>query len=169
MLLYLPLQGKINQPRAGERSKFSLEMAERQSFLDETGDEYMETADVLYDKEKRTVVRVPAGFSLDIYGITLDKSVSLRSKLFQVQTVDISTLGLSFISEQEVRAKDVLMINSSSAELNLDGMRVKVISRSMHLGAPRTFCHCRFIGLDAEKKNRISRYVGDRLKKIRHE
>jgi hypothetical protein len=112
---------------------------------------------------RRADVRVSLDLPLGILRMASDRGACRNEKLVLVRAVDISAGGISFISPQEIFVNDSFMIRSSLPQLNLNGLRLKIVGRSMHLGAPKTLCHCRFIGIDFASKKRIGSYVTNNL------
>ncbi len=111
------------------------------------------------NKEQRLYTRAPADFLLSIRCIASDNCRQRDSNPISVKMVDISAGGICFVSPKEISNKDVFIITDSSSSLKLTGLRVQVLSRSMHLGAPYTLCHCRFIGMDFLRLKNIIKFV----------
>jgi hypothetical protein len=116
-------------------------------------------------RENRIYDRAPADFLLSIRCIASDNGRPRDTNPVPVKTVDISAGGICFISPEEISTNDVFIITDAYSALKLTGLRVLVLSRSMHIGAPYTLCHCRFIGIDFQKIRNILSYVSASLKK----
>ncbi len=115
----------------------------------------------------RSDVRVPAEFMFTIRRIASERNLKPDDTPLQVKGVDVSGGGLSFIAEQELNINDIIAVHASPDRLRLEGVRATVVYRSMHLGAPRTLCHCRFIEIDFAKKERIVKYVFEQMRELK--
>jgi hypothetical protein len=116
--------------------------------------------------QMRADVRVDADFSLSIRCIASEKGAPKEAKPFIVRTVDISGGGISFITEQELFANDTVMVNASAPRLSLEGLQARVVALSQHYGSPRTLYHGQFIAIDFAKKERIVKFVFERLREM---
>lgn len=110
--------------------------------------------------EKRAYARVPVDFYFNISCVESEIERPTDAEVSQVRAIDISASGISFISEMKLPANEDYLVRNSSPELNLSGIRFKVISRSKLPDSSNTICHCQFIDTeDIFTKNRINRYV----------
>jgi hypothetical protein len=116
--------------------------------------------------QMRADVRVDADFSISIRCLTSEKSEQTDGKPFRVRTVDISGGGISFIADRELFVNDTVMVNASSPRMSLEGVQAKIVALSQHYGSPRALYHGQFIAIDFPKKERIVKYVFERLREI---
>lgn len=114
----------------------------------------------------RADVRVDADFPISIRCIASEKSNATDGKPFRVRTVDISGGGISFISDHELYVNDTVVVNASSARLSLEGVQARIVALSQHYGSARALYHGQFVAIDFPKKERIVKYVFERLREI---
>jgi hypothetical protein len=116
--------------------------------------------------QMRADVRVDTDFPIGIRCIASERSKPTDGKPFRVRTVDISGGGISFISDHELHVNDTVVVNTSTARLSLEGVQARIVAQSRHYGSSRALYHGQFIAIDVPKKERIVKYVFEKLREI---
>jgi len=114
----------------------------------------------------RQDVRVETDLMISIRRIASEKGKTTDSAPFMVKMSDLSGGGLAFVSEQTLATGDTIIVNAATPKLTIAGVQAKVLAVSRRAGSQQVLHHARFVNIDFEKKEKIVKYVFNRMREL---
>jgi hypothetical protein len=114
----------------------------------------------------RQDVRVETDLSISIRHVGSEKGKVADTAPFLVKMIDISGGGLAFMSDRQLATGDTIIVNAATPKLTIAGVQAKVLAVSQRPGTQRVLHHARFINIEFEKKEKIVKYVFNRMREL---
>jgi c-di-GMP-binding flagellar brake protein YcgR len=103
---------------------------------------------------------------ISIRRIASEKEKTTDSAPFMVKMSDLSGGGLAFVSEQTLATGDTIIVSAATPKLTIAGVQAKVLAVSRRAGSQQVLHHARFVNIDFEKKEKIVKYVFNRMREL---
>jgi hypothetical protein len=85
---------------------------------------------------------------------------------FMAKMTDLSGGGCAFTSENKLSSGDMVVVTASSSKLAVGGVQAKILGSNQNRANQKFNYHAQFVNLEFEKKEKIIKYVFNRLREL---
>ena len=115
----------------------------------------------------RQDVRVETDMMVNIRMVSSSKDEPIEPNAnFMAKMTDLSGGGFAFSSENKLGTGDVVVVTASSSKLAIGGTSAKILGFSQNRATQKYQYHAQFVNIDFEKKEKIIKYVFNRLREL---
>jgi len=113
----------------------------------------------------RQDVRVDTDMMVNIRLISSAKEEPVEANAnYMVKMTDLSGGGFAFSSEQKFSSGDVVVLTVSSPKLMIGGVRTKILGFNQNKATQKYLYHAQFVNIEFEKKEKIIKFVFNRMR-----
>jgi hypothetical protein len=114
----------------------------------------------------RQDVRVDMDMMVGVRLIASTKADVADDRAFMVKMTNLSGGGFAFISERKMASGDTVIVTASSSKLVIDAVEAKLIGVTQNKLSEKYLYHAQFTVIDLDKKEKIIKYVFNRLREL---
>jgi hypothetical protein len=115
----------------------------------------------------RQDVRVETDLMVNIRLMALPKSAPPEAHAnFMAKMTDLSGGGFAFTSEQKLSSGDMVAVTASLSKLVIAGIQAKILGTHQNKTTQKFHYHAQFVNLEFDKKEKIIKYVFNRLREL---
>ena len=115
----------------------------------------------------RQDVRVETDLMVNIRLISPSKPIPIEEYAnFMAKMTDLSGGGFAFTSEQKLSSGDMVVVTASSSKLVIAGVQAKILGLNQNRATQKFNYHAQFVNIDFDKKEKIIKYVFNRLREL---
>ena len=115
----------------------------------------------------RQDVRVETDLMVNIrpvYSSTVAQAERLEN--FMAKMTDLSGGGFAFTAEQKLSSGDMVVVTASSSKLVIAGVQAKILGMNQNKANQKFHYHAQFVNIEFDKKEKIIKYVFNRLREL---
>jgi c-di-GMP-binding flagellar brake protein YcgR len=115
----------------------------------------------------RQDVRVETDLMVNIRPVYTAKTASAeKHENFMAKMTDLSGGGFAFTAEQKLSSGDMVVVTASSSKLVIAGVQAKILGMNQNKTTQKFHYHAQFVNIEFDKKEKIIKYVFNRLREL---
>lgn len=115
----------------------------------------------------RQDVRVETDLMVNIRQISSSKPLPIKEYAnFMAKMTDLSGGGFAFTSDQKLSSGDMVLVTASSSKLAIAGVQAKILGLNQNKATQKFHYHTQFVNIEFDKKEKIIKYVFNRLREL---